>query len=217
MNNHPKEEIASSVSGHHGANTRLPKTITVKNAVIAAIILILLALAYYEKGLLIAATVNGSPISRLAVIQALEKRSGKAALDSLITQKLIVDEASKKGIKVTDAEIATEIKNIESQIAAQGGTLPQMLEQQGLTMDDLKEQIGTQKKVEGLLGDAIQVTDAEVAKYIKDNKVTVPKGQETDTNNQIREQLKQTKFQSAIQPLLDSLHTQAKINYFVKY
>ena len=217
MNNHPKEEIASSVSGHHGANTRLPKTITVKNAVIAAIILILLALAYYEKGLLIAATVNGSPISRLAVIQALEKRSGKAALDSLITQKLIVDEASKKGIKVTDAEIATEIKNIESQIAAQGGTLPQMLEQQGLTMDDLKEQIGTQKKVEGLLGDAIQVTDAEVAKYIKDNKVTVPKGQEADTNNQIREQLKQTKFQSAIQPLLDSLHTQAKINYFVKY
>ena len=217
MNNHPKEEIASSVSGHHGANTRLPKTITVKNAVIAAIILILLALAYYEKGLLIAATVNGSPISRLAVIQALEKRSGKAALDSLITQKLIVDEASKKGIKVTDAEIATEIKNIESQIAAQGGTLPQMLEQQGLTMDDLEEQIGTQKKVEGLLGDAIQVTDAEVAKYIKDNKVTVPKGQETDTNNQIREQLKQTKFQSAIQPLLDSLHTQAKINYFVKY
>jgi len=217
MNNHPKEEIASSVSGHHGANTRLPKTITVKNAVIAAIILILLALAYYEKGLLIAATVNGSPISRLAVIQALEKRSGKAALDSLITQKLIVDEASKKGIKVTDAEIATEIKNIESQIAAQGGTLPQMLEQQGLTMDDLEEQIGTQKKVEGLLGDAIQVTDAEVAKYIKDNKVTVPKGQEADTNNQIREQLKQTKFQSAIQPLLDSLHTQAKINYFVKY
>ena len=217
MNNHLKEETQSSVSGHHGANTRLPKTITVKNAVIAAIILILLALAYYEKGLLIAATVNGSPISRLAVIQALEKRSGKAALDSLITQKLIVDEASKKGIKVTDAEIATEIKNIESQIAAQGGTLPQMLEQQGLTMDDLKEQIGTQKKVEGLLGDAIQVTDAEVAKYIKDNKVTVPKGQETDTNNQIREQLKQTKFQSAIQPLLDSLHTQAKINYFVKY
>ena len=217
MNNHLKEETQSSVSGHHGANTRLPKTITVKNAVIAAIILILLALAYYEKGLLIAATVNGSPISRLAVIQALEKRSGKAALDSLITQKLIVDEASKKGIKVTDAEIATEIKNIESQIAAQGGTLPQMLEQQGLTMDDLEEQIGTQKKVEGLLGDAIQVTDAEVAKYIKDNKVTVPKGQETDTNNQIREQLKQTKFQSAIQPLLDSLHTQAKINYFVKY
>ena len=217
MNNHLKEETQSSVSGHHGANTRLPKTITVKNAVIAAIILILLALAYYEKGLLIAATVNGSPISRLAVIQALEKRSGKAALDSLITQKLIVDEASKKGIKVTDAEIATEIKNIESQIAAQGGTLPQMLEQQGLTMDDLEEQIGTQKKVEGLLGDAIQVTDAEVAKYIKDNKVTVPKGQEADTNNQIREQLKQTKFQSAIQPLLDSLHTQAKINYFVKY
>ena len=63
--------------------------ISTKTAIIIAVIIILAALVYYYKGLFIAATINGSPITRLAVIKELEKASGKQALDSLITKKLI--------------------------------------------------------------------------------------------------------------------------------
>ena len=56
---------------------------------ISIAVVIFLASLQYSKGLLVAATVNGSPISRWAVIGNLEKQAGKQALDSLITEKLI--------------------------------------------------------------------------------------------------------------------------------
>ena len=99
------------------------KFINTKTAIIVAVIIILAALAYYYKSLFIAVTVNGSPITRLAVIEELEKVSGKQVLDSLITKKLINGEAIKKGVSVTSEEVDAEIKNIENQIKAQGQTL----------------------------------------------------------------------------------------------
>ena len=59
-----------------------PKKIAIsihKNAIIAVVVIIIIAviggLLFYYKSLFIAVTVNGSPISRLAVISELEKRS----------------------------------------------------------------------------------------------------------------------------------------------
>ena len=212
-----EEEVILSVSEQKSSMTQMPKSIKVRTIVVIALVLIIAGIAYYKKGLVIAATVNGAPISRLAVIQALEKRSGKAALDSLINQKLIDNEASKKGIVISDDEISAELKTIETQVTSQGGTLDQALSAQNLTLEDLKMQIVTQKKMEKLLIDTVQVTDAEVTQYIKDSKVSIPNGQETEFKNQIKERLKQQKLQSGIQAFIGTLHSQAKINYFVKY
>jgi hypothetical protein len=63
--------------------------IPVRTIIVLIIIIALLALAYIFKGLLVVATVNGSPIGRLGVIEKLEKASGKTLLDSMIEQKLI--------------------------------------------------------------------------------------------------------------------------------
>ena len=114
---------------------------SIKTAIIIVVIIAVGALAYVYKGLFIAPTVNGSPISRLAVIQELEKSSGKKLLDSLITEKLIQDETNAKNITVSDEEINGEIKKIEDQIAAQGTTLASALAEQGMSMDDLTTQI----------------------------------------------------------------------------
>ncbi len=217
MNDHQKEEVSPVVSEPIETNAGMSKMITVRNGVIVAAVLIIAALVYYEKGLVVAATVNGSPISRFAVIAQLEKTSGKATLDSLINKKLIDEEASKKGVAVTDADVQAELGSIEKQVTAQGGKLVDALAQQGMTMDDLKGQIITQKKLERLLVDKIQVTDADVVHYIKDNKVTIPKGQEAAYKTQIMNQLKQQKMQSAADALVVTLHSQAKITYFVNY
>src|SRR3989344_1396839 len=182
------------------------RTISIKTGVVIAVVLVAGALAYGYKSLLIAATVNGSPISRLSVISELEKKSGKAALDELITKKLIDDEAQKKGITVSDDEVSAEITKIDDQI-----------KEQGMTESDLRLQITIQKKLEKLLADKTQVTDAEIKKFIADNKVVAPAGQEEAFKNQAMEQLRQNKLRDAVGLLIESLRSQATINYFTSY
>ncbi len=193
------------------------KFISTKTAIIVAVIIILAALVYYYKSLFIAATVNGSPITRFAVIEELEKTSGKQVLDSLITKKLINGEAIKKGISVTSEEVDAEIKNIENQIKAQGQTLEQVLTAQKMKMEDLTQQILTKKTLEKILTDKLQVAEAEIEQFIKDNNITIPKGQEEAYRNQIIAQLKQQKLNSEAESLITSLRSQSVIKYFTNY
>ena len=188
-----------------------------KVAVIVGILVIAAAVLYQFKGWVIAATVDGQPITRFRVVQLLEKKSGKQALDSIVTQTLIQNEAAAKGITVTSDDIDQEVKKNEANIAAQGGTLVAALEQSGMTMEDLREQIKIQKELEKIIADKIQVSDQEVEQYITDNKVTLPKGSETDARNQIREQLKQQKLNQAASQLIQDLKAKAKINYYISY
>jgi len=188
-----------------------------KTAIIIVVIIALAVLAYIYKGIFIAATVNGSPISRLSVIEKLEKQAGKSLLDSLIDEKLIKNEVDAKKIIISADEINGEIKKIEDQVANQGGTIETALAAQGMSMDDLKTQIVLRKEMEKLLADKIIVTDQEVAQYIKDNNITVTKGQEAETNDQIKNALSSQKFSSEAQNLINDLKSKAKIQYFVNY
>ena len=191
--------------------------ISIKTVIIIVVIIALGVLAYVYKGLFIAATVNGSPISRLAIIQELEKASGKDLLDSLIIEKLVQNEANAKKIIVSNDEINGEIKKIEDQIVAQGATLDAALAAQGMSMEDLKKQIIFQKEVEKLVVDKINVTDEEVAQYIKDNQVSIPEGQEAATNDQVKNELRNQKLNTEAQALISDLKAKAKIRYFVNY
>ena len=191
--------------------------ISTKTAIIIAVIIILAALVYYYKGLFIAATINGSPITRLAVIKELEKASGKQALDSLITKKLINNEAIKKGISITSEEVDAEIKTIEDQIKAQGQTLEQALATKNMKLEDLKQQILTRKTLEKILADKLQVTEDEITKFITDNNVAIPQGQEEAYRTQIIAQLKQQKLNTEAETLITSLRLGATIKYFTNY
>ena len=195
------------------------KTIQIsrKTAISIAIVIIIGALAYAYKGIFIAATVNGSPIMRLAVIQKLEKTSGKNLLDSLINEKLIQNEARAKNIRVGDDEINYQIKAIENQVATQGNTLDAALAEAGMSMDDLKKQIIFQKEIEKLLADKINVTDEEVRQYIEDNKIPIPQGQEATIADQIKNEIRNQKLNTEVQALIANLKSKAKIQRFVNY
>lgn len=181
------------------------------------IIGIILVVVYFLKGTFIAATVNGQPITRLSVIQKLEKQGGKNTLDTLVTDTLIKNEAKKKGIFISEDEINQEIKTIEASVTQQGGTLEQALLQQGMTKESLKESVKNQKIIEKLIADKIKVTDAEINKYMADNETTIPEGKEAETKKQIMDQLKQQKFQQEAQAWVTSLKTAANIKYYVNY
>ncbi len=210
-NNSVPQENKSYVS----LKFKKPKPLTM--AIGGAVILIGVAL-FSAKGIFVAATVNGSPISRLSVIQELEKQGGKQALEAIIDKKLIETELNNQKITVTKEEVDAEIDKIKAQVTAQGGTLEMALVQQGMTEEKLREQITIQKKLEKLLADKVAVTEAEIDTYIKDSKATPPKDVKMeDFRKQIGEQLKQQKFQREAQQWVSDLTASAKIKYYVNY
>ena len=219
MDNIEQKDSVSSLSegAEKAKEIKISLKISSKTAIIAGVVIAVGVLAYFGKGLFIAATVNGSPISRLALIDKLEKTSGKQTLEGLITQRLVISQLDKENIKITPDEINAEIKRIEDQVSQQGNTLDQALEAQGMTRADLREQVSVNLRLGKLLSDQTQVTDAEVAQYIKDNKLTITRGQETQFKDQIKNQIKSGKLSKAAQEWISTIRAAASINYFVKY
>jgi len=181
-------------------------------------VLVVAGLAYSFKSLFIAATVNGSPISRWSVVRESEKQSGRDVLENMINQKIIEAELNKSGVSATSEEIDGEVKKISDRIASQGGTLLQALAMQGMTEDQLRVQLSIQKRLEKLLADKTQVSDADIDAYIKQNKLTQPKDvKKEDFRAQIKEDIQQNKFQQAAQAWVADITAKANINYFVTY
>lgn len=185
---------------------------------IPLITVVVFGLLFYFRGLFIVALVNGQPISRIAVVQTLEKRSGKQALETLITQTLIVQEAQKRNIDVSRAEINDLTKKIEDGFKKQGQNLDQALSIQGMTRKDLEGQLRIQKLVEKMLAKDVKITDKEVNDYIEKNKATLPEDLKADeATKAARQQLEQQKLSQKAQSFIENLQSKAKINYLVNY
>jgi parvulin-like peptidyl-prolyl isomerase len=185
---------------------------------IALLIIVLAVAAFYLKGLFVAALVNGEPITRIQVISELEKQGGKQSLASLVNQALILQEAKKKNIQVSQSEIEASLKQIEDSLKGQGQNLDTALAAQGMTKQDLQEQLKLRNIVEKLLADKIKVTDKEITDYIEKNKDTFPTAmKEDEVKKSVGEQLKQQKMSSVSSAWLQELNKNAKINYFVSY
>lgn len=213
-----KKKVVAPKTSLKSANKSRPGFFTRKNIIIALAIVIVALLLYFFKGLFIAATVNGQPISRLELVRQLEKQDGKTTLESLINKNLILSEMRKKGITVTDEEVNTEVKKIEDALKAQGRTLDDALSQQGISKDDLIDQVKIQKMVEKLFKKESTVTEKDIDKYLEENKETLPEGgDEKSLRETVKEQLRQTKLAQEFQNWLTKLKNSAKINYFVNF
>lgn len=187
-----------------------------KKTMAVLIVLLLIGVVFYFKDYFVAATIDGKTISRFSVIERLEKQSGKQTLDSMITERLIENEAQKQGLAVTDEEVAAEIKTIEASVAAQGSTLEEALAGQGLAMEDFKKSIKLQKALEKLLGDKIQVTEEEITKSLGDQS-GIRAGKEGEIREQITQQLKSQKLNQEASKYIEELRAKAKIKYFMQY
>ena len=185
---------------------------------VGAAVVVLAVLVYVFKGLFIAATVNGQPIARLSVVSQLEKQNGKQALDNLIVQSLVMQEASKKHITVSQADVDGQIKKIDDQLKTQGVTLADALASRGMTQSDLVEQIKLQEVLNKLVGSSVSVSDADVQSYIDKNKDTLPTDLSDDQlKAQVKSQLQQQALQTKTQTFVSDLQKKASIQYFVNY
>ncbi len=189
-----------------------------KSLVAFVVLVAVCGILYSLRGLLVAVTVDGRPISRWSIIRELEKKSGEQALDAVVTKQLITSAAKKAGITVSPSDIDKEIASVTEQVTKQGGTLAMALEQQGMTEADFRDQIVLQKELEKILGNSVQVTDDDVNQYLTQTKATAPKGMsDADFKNQIREQLKGQKFNMAASKWVTDAKAKAQISYFVDY
>jgi len=201
---------------HHKKQIKV--AISTKTAVCVAVVIVILAIGWYFKGVFIAATVDGSPIWRLSVIGETEKQSGKTVLEGLIAKKLVDEEETNKGVTLTADEINAAIKKIEDQVVAQGGTLADALSKQNMTMNDFRNSVIEQEKLKKLLGDKLAVSDEDVTKYIKDNKISVPEGTSASTfSAQVKDYLVQQKIGTEANALVETLKTKAHVSTFVSY
>lgn len=183
-----------------------------------AAVMLLLAVAFYFKGIFVAATVDGSPISRLSVIAELERQGGQQTLQAMIDRKIIQAELAKHDLSVTQDEIDVEMGKVEAELAGQGGTLDDALASQGMTKASLTEEIVIQKKMEKLFADDTKVTEEEIGAYIKENTLSPAKGQSPEEfHAQVSEQLVAQKFQQKAQQWLADLKSKAVVRHYVNY
>lgn len=173
---------------------------------------------FLARFVLLAAFVNGTPISRIKLIKELEKQGGKDVLSSLIERSLIFQEAKRLGVKVPDDVVQTQIKSIEEIIKGQNLTLNDALAARGQNRADLVEQITIQKTVEAILGQKINISDEDISKYFKENKELLPKDSKLeDAKEDIRKQLFQQKLNEEYTKWIEELKGKAKILYFVNF
>lgn len=198
---------------------KIPVATMKRYAIAFCLGLLLVVLAFlFSKGYFIAATVNGSPVSRFAVISALEKQGGKETLQAIINERLVKAEIKKSNVTLEAGAIDAKIALIEEQVKGQGGTLAEALTAEGMTLEQLTEQIKTQLLLEKVLEEKLKITDEEVTAFITKNSIPVPTEAEKEAFDiKVREQLKQQKFQEESQKWIAEITTAAKIKYYVTY
>ncbi len=187
-------------------------------AITMVAVMLAFLIGYLVKNTLIAAMVNDKPIWRTKIVTQLENYYGANILNATIEQELIKQEADSKKLKVTDAEVAEQIKKIEDSMASSGQTLDQALAESNMSRKDLEENYKLNLMVEKLLAERVTVTDEDVQKYIDTNKDSFPEGTDLEqVKSLVSEQLKQEKMSTQYQSMIDELKSEADIKTIVKY
>ncbi|HJV45327.1 MAG TPA: peptidylprolyl isomerase [Bacillota bacterium] len=115
------------------------------------------------------ATVNGKAITKSNLYDQLVKQDGSQALDQLITDQLIEQEAAKKGIQVSDKDITAELDKLQKQVGSQDA-FNKMLAQNHMTLEDAKDQLKKNLVIKKLFADKIKISDQDVRSYFDQNK-----------------------------------------------
>ena len=197
-------------------NKKLQNFIDKELKFLLALILILGLLNTY-KGSFISATVNGKIISRYSLIKELERQGKDLAVDSLISQELILQEAKRKKINITQKDLDKTVENVKKSLEGSQQTLDGFLASQNLTYKDFLKQVRMQLIIEKLVSKDIKISAEKIDKYLEDNREFFPTNlSEKEMRESATSQLKQVELNAKVQELLTNLRNKANIKYFTK-
>ena len=185
-----------------------------KKAALVVVVLGLAAVFMSNKGLLVAAMVNGRPIFRWQLNKVMTARFGAQTLDGMISQALIDEEARKAGVSVAASDIAKKESDL---IASLGGSvsLEEVLKYQGMTKADFEDQLRLQLTVEKLLGKDITITDADVSAYIASNQATLTATEEAGLKEEAKQAIFSEQINTKLQTWFSEIKTKANILRFL--
>lgn len=137
--------------------------------VIIGLAVLFVVLIAANKGLVLAAIVNGKPVFSWQLNNTLRTRYGQQTLEGIIGESLIESEARKSGISLTKEDIQAKQKEILSSLGTEVN-LEDFLKFQGLTEADFNQQLKVQLTVEKLLTRDLTITETDIDNYIATNR-----------------------------------------------
>jgi hypothetical protein len=214
----PVETVMSESFTPSSVSARPAFKVKKSYVILLVVLLALVIFLYFGRSWLVAAVVNGQPISRMSVIHQAEQQSGKQSLNNLIRNVLIEQEARKEHVTVSDKEINDQVNQVTSNLKKQGQNIDDVLAMQGMTKSDLRNLIRLDQLVGKMVGNSIKISDKDVNDYIAKNKDLLPKDQtDAQLKATVRDRLKQQELNTKVQTWLADLQSKANILYFVNY
>lgn len=172
-------------------------------------------LGYRFRDKFLAGMVNGRPVFRYELTGRLYSQYGRVVLEDLIVDKLISQEAGKKGMTVSRQEVDEGIAKIKQQLGDKAD-LDSLLSLQGIKKSDFEHQLETQILVKKILVKEISVTDEEISTYIQENRKLMTATAEADLKVEAGERLMEKKISEQVNSWVSGLLEKAKILRFVK-
>lgn len=181
---------------------------------IVALAVIIFAVLAVNKGMIVAAVVNGRPIFRWTLTNTLISKYGKQTLENMISEQLIAVEAKKSNIVVTKKEIDDK----ETEVLKSFGekvSLEEVLKFQGMTKEDFDGQVKLQLLVTKLLGKDIAPMETEITDFIDKNRASMSATDEAGLREEAKTGLIDQKIGEKIQPWFTEVRSKAKILRFL--
>lgn len=193
----------------NSVKTRQPKWLWV----LVPIVLVIIGLGIYKKNLIVAATVNGSLISNLELQTRLNQEYRLRTLEAMIAEKIILQEARKNNVSVSDSDVDQEINKIQESV---GGleTLKMLLGQQGQSLESLKSQLKVELTAQKLFSRGAIVSEEEIDKFIKENGSLLAATDSAKKREEAAKALTQQKTNEILSQKFQELKGAAKINIF---
>lgn len=210
------EEAEVSTTTSVASNNKSNYSLIYKLVLIALFGTLSYLLAFKYRSLILAGTVNNSPISRMELNQKLAERYGKQTFEEMVNEKLLAEQIKKNGIVVTDEEVNADVEKMIKQYGSPEA-FKSALEQFGLTEEkarvSIKQSIGFKKLIEK--SNKIEITDEAVKAYFDSNKETYKGKKIEDVSAEIKDSLYQQELYTKSQEMFGTIRKDAKVNSFI--
>lgn len=116
----------------------------------------------------VVAIVNGDPITKAQLYDAMYQQVGAQMVDDLITRRLIEQEAKRRGVTVSAADLDAEIDDLADLYGGRE-SLEAILNQSGSSVEALRQNLHVNLLVQRMLEPDIEITDEDVRNYFDEH------------------------------------------------
>ena len=168
----PVEDISHPLASQLGSNHQdanhsagIKPAIVVALCVVLVLVTALISANIWRAESVAVAVVNGEKVTQAELYDEMFPKSGEEALNGIITQKLVNQEAKAANISVSDADVNERLKRMIEQDFESEENFNQLLQMYNLTRTDIEGQLETQLLAEKMLWAKLGLGDNDLKQY----------------------------------------------------